>query len=167
MARGNAHRRGRAVPRGYRTFARNFHRVRAIITYLSARLRSFQYAFRGINDLLRRQPNAQLHLVALLLLLGLGYYFQLSRWEWSILLLCAAAVLVTEALNTALEYLVDLVSPGYHPLAGRAKDAAAAAVLLMALGAATIGLIIFWPYLENILLFFNFTLPNYTSRIIL
>lgn len=131
--------------------------MRAITRYLAARLRSFRHAFRGISDLVRTQPNARIHLVALAVIVGLGSYFGLSRGEWTVLLLCAAAVLVVEALNTAIEYLVDLVSPGYHPLAGRAKDAAAAAVLLMALGAAVVGLIIFWPYLENILLFSNFT----------
>jgi diacylglycerol kinase len=62
-----------------------------------------------------------------------------------------AMVLAAEAMNTALEYLVDLVSPEYNELAGKAKDAAAAAVLILAIAAAIIGLMIFWnPFIEAI-----------------
>ena len=67
--------------------------------------------------------------------------------EWVAISICIALVLALEALNTALEYLTDLVSPEYHPLAGKAKDAAAAAVLLVALGAIVVGLIVFIPHL--------------------
>jgi diacylglycerol kinase (ATP) len=65
--------------------------------------------------------------------------------------LAIAIVWTAEALNTALEYLTDLASPDYHPLAGRAKDVAAGAVLISALGAAAIGLIVFGPHLLKLL----------------
>ena len=74
-----------------------------------------------------------------------GLFFDISALEWVAVSLCIALVLALEALNTALEYLTDLVSPEHHPLAGKAKDAAAAAVLIGAAGAAITGFIIFLP----------------------
>jgi diacylglycerol kinase len=68
--------------------------------------------------------------------------------EWVALVICIVLVLALEAVNTALEYLTDLVSPEYHPLAGKAKDVAAAAVLIAAIGAVWVGILIFMPYLS-------------------
>ncbi len=112
---------------------------------LSKRIKSFKYAFKGIVDLFKTQPNAQIHLVAAVLVIALAYYFDVSTTEWCLLVLCIALVWSAEAMNTALEYLTNLVSPDYHPLAGKAKDVAAAAVLLMAIGTIIVGSIIFSP----------------------
>jgi diacylglycerol kinase len=112
---------------------------------LKKRLNSFRYAFAGLADLLRTQPNARIHLLASLLVLAAGFYFEISTAEWCAALLAIAIVFSAEAFNTAIEYLTNLVSPGYHPLAGKAKDVAAAAVLIAAIGAAAVGLIIFLP----------------------
>jgi diacylglycerol kinase len=114
---------------------------------INKRIASFRYAFQGLSDLFRSQPNARIHLLAAAIAVALGFYCGISRMEWVALSICIALVLALEALNTALEYLVDLVSPEYHPLAGRAKDAAAAAVLLATLGAVAVGLLIFIPHL--------------------
>lgn len=65
--------------------------------------------------------------------------------------LCIALVISLEALNTAIEHLTDLVSPDYHPLAGKAKDVAAAAVLIAAMGAAVAGGLIFLPKITVLL----------------
>ena len=67
--------------------------------------------------------------------------------EWCALVLAMAMVLTAETLNTAIEAIADLVSPGFHPLAGRAKDVAAGAVLIAALGSVAIGLLVFGPHL--------------------
>ena len=112
---------------------------------LHRRADSFRYAFQGLADLFRSQPNARIHLGITVLVVGAGFYFGISRPEWVAVVLCITIVLSFEALNTALEYLTDLVSPEYHPLAGKAKDAAAAAVLLAAAGSAAVGLVIFGP----------------------
>lgn len=112
---------------------------------LHKRLQSFRYAFKGIADLFRTQANARIHLLLAVLVTAAGMYLGLSRMEWALIALCIGAVMAMEALNTAIEYLTDLVSPEYHPLAGKAKDAAAAAVLLTAFCAAIVGLIIFLP----------------------
>jgi len=118
---------------------------------LKERLNSFRYAFKGIADLLKSQTNARIHLIATIGVLTAGYLLELSLNEWCLIILCIAIVFSAEAANTALEYLTDLVSPDYHQLAGKAKDAAAAAVLLAAIGAAIVGLIIFLPKIWVIL----------------
>lgn len=75
-----------------------------------------------------------------------SWYLQLSREDWLWIIAAIAFVLMAEILNTAIEKLVDLVSPGYNELAGKVKDIAAGAVFLAALVSAVIGLLIFIPY---------------------
>ncbi|MCB0606791.1 MAG: diacylglycerol kinase family protein [Lewinellaceae bacterium] len=109
------------------------------------RLLSFKYAFRGIADLFVSQPNARIHAAAAVAVIAAGWYFRISAGEWALVALTIAVVLAAEAFNSALEYLTDLASPEFHPLAGKAKDIAAAAVLLAALGAAAVGALVFGP----------------------
>ena len=107
--------------------------------------RSFGYAFRGIGMMLVTQANARIHAVATLLAVGAGFWFGISCGEWCAVIAVVGLVWTAEGLNTALEAVVDLVSPEQHPLAGRAKDAAAGAVLCAALAALAIGVLIFGP----------------------
>lgn len=109
------------------------------------RLNSFAYAFEGWGHVLRSQPNAWIHAAVSVVVFVLAFWLRLSRIEWAILLLATVAVWMAEFANTALEALVDMVMPEYHPLAKTAKDVAAAAVLVGALGAAIIGLLILGP----------------------
>lgn len=113
----------------------------------STRLKSLAHALRGVDAIVRTQPNARLHLLAAALVCAAGFAFGLSRAEW--LWINAAIVLVwsAEAFNTALEKLADALHPAPHPGVGRAKDVAAAAVLIAAVGAAVIGLLVFMPHL--------------------
>jgi diacylglycerol kinase len=110
-------------------------------------MRSFACAFRGLGMMLTSQANARIHALATLIVVGLGVFLQLERWEWCAVLFAIGLVWTAEGLNTAIETLTDLVSPGEHPLAGRAKDAAAGAVLCAAMVAAVIGAIVFLPRL--------------------
>ena len=112
---------------------------------LQKRAASFRYAFQGLDDLFKSQPNARIHLLAAAVVVAAGWFFQISRLEWIAVSMCIALVLILEAVNTAIEYLTDLVSPGIHPLAGKTKDVAAAAVLLAAIGAVVVGALIFLP----------------------
>lgn len=96
----------------------------------------------------RSQPNARIHFLATILVVSAGFYFGISKVEWILIVMCVAAVLSLEALNTAIEYLTDLISPEHQPLAGRAKDVAAAAVLLAAIGAVVVALLIFFPRIK-------------------
>ncbi len=99
----------------------------------------------------RTEPNAKIHLAFCVLVLIAGCFFHISAMEWCIVILCIAIVLSAEAVNTAIEHLTDLSSPDFHPLAKKAKDAAAGAVLLAAIGAAIAGLIIFLPKILSLI----------------
>ena len=112
---------------------------------IRARARSFAFAFRGIWALLRREHNAWIHLLAALLAVGAGAWWRIERMEWCLVLFCIGAVLAAEAFNTAIESLADAVKPEHHPLVGRAKDLAAASVLLVSIASAVVGLLIFCP----------------------
>lgn len=114
------------------------------------RLKSFGYAWKGITHFIRKEHNAWIHCAAVLLVGSAGFYYRISKEEWLVILLCFALVLAAEAFNTAIERLVDLISPTHHPLAGEAKDVAAGAVLICAIIAAIAGLLIFAPYMFNI-----------------
>ena len=118
---------------------------------LKNQLNSFRYAFQGIARLVATQTNAKIHLVAAASAIGLGCWLHISTTEWCFVVIAISSVLAAEAFNTALEDLTDLVSPEQHPLAGHAKDLAAAAVLLTAMGAATVGALIFLPKLWELL----------------
>ena len=112
----------------------------------ASRLASFGYALRGLRVFVS-QPNARIHCVAAAAVVALAWWLGVSHMEWMALVLAIVLVMGAEALNTALEYVVDLASPEWHPLARDAKDVAAAAVLLCSVGAAVVGLLVFVPYL--------------------
>ncbi len=109
------------------------------------RLNSFKYAFKGLADLFKNTPNAKIHLFMAIAVLICGFIFNISITEWCFCILSISLVIMAEGFNTALEYLTDLVSPDYNELAGKTKDVAAGAVLIISIGAAAVGLIIFVP----------------------
>ena len=110
------------------------------------RVASFGHAGRGVWSALRSEVHMRLHAVATVVVIGLGFYSGLSRLEWALVALAVAGVWAAELMNTAIEALTDLASPAYHPLAGKAKDVAAGAVLLAALGALVVGALVFVPH---------------------
>lgn len=114
-------------------------------------MRSFGYAFKGLGYATKTQLNFRVHLMATLVAVFAGYALHISVNEWLWIALCIALVLICELFNTALESLVDLVSPDYNQLAGRVKDVAAAAVTIAALFALITGLIIFLPKLLTLM----------------
>ncbi|MCS6839471.1 MAG: diacylglycerol kinase family protein [Roseiflexus sp.] len=120
---------------------------RRSVRWIQQRLRSFPFAFAGIGHLLRTQGNAQIHVAAGSVAIALGFLFNIDRGEWLALALTITLVLAAEGVNTAVEAVVDLVTPGFHPLAKIAKDVAAGTVLLTAIGAVAVGLIVFLPRL--------------------
>ena len=107
--------------------------------------RSIGYAWNGVVYALRITPNMRIQAVILCVVVVAGCIVQLSATEWSLLALCAALVLAAELINTAIEHVVDVISPDYHPVAGRIKDMAAGAVLICAATAAAVGALIFLP----------------------
>jgi len=113
---------------------------------LDARVRSFRYAFAGLRTVLATQHNAWIHSAVTAAVLAAGVAVGLSPPEWCWIVVAVLAVWATEALNTAIEFLADTVSTAPHPLVGQAKDCAAGAVLLAAVGAVAIGLLVFYPH---------------------
>lgn len=109
-------------------------------------LKSFSYAFQGLVYTIKTQFNFQFHLFAATIVVLFALFLHVSKTEWLILILCIGLVLFAELVNTALEALVDLVSPEYNALAKTTKDTAAAAVLVLAIAAAIVGILIFLPY---------------------
>ncbi len=105
----------------------------------------FQYAFNGIWLYLRSGRNVNVHIAATLVVIIAALWLQLSAVKCVLLVSLITIVHMAEAFNTAIEKLVDKVSPEYHPLAGQVKDLAAGAVLLSAIGSAAGGLILLLP----------------------
>jgi diacylglycerol kinase len=118
---------------------------------IAKRIKSFHYAIRGVILMLKSQHNAWIHAVATILVWFFGFYFHLAAAQWCILVLAIMAVWTSEALNTALEFLADVASPEIHPLVEKAKDVAAGAVLISAIGAVTIAMLIFGPHFWNLI----------------
>jgi diacylglycerol kinase (ATP) len=111
----------------------------------SGRIRSVAFALRGLGVMLRSQHNAWIHAAATIAVAGAGLWLGISRAEWCWIVLAIVAVWTAEALNTALEFLTDVAAPEFHPIAGQAKDVAAGAVLIAALGAVVIGVLVLGP----------------------
>lgn len=112
---------------------------------LMRRALSFRYAFEGWWYALRTQRNAWIHAVVSIVVFAMGLWLGIGRLEWALIILAVMIVWMAEFMNTSLEAIIDMVMPEYHPLAKVAKDVAAAAVLVGALGSILIGLLILGP----------------------
>mgnify|MGYP001484235627 CR=1 FL=1 len=111
------------------------------------RIKSFGYAFTGIYELIKSEPNARIHALATICALTAGFILKISGAEWCVILIVIALVWAAEAFNTVIEKLVDHLFPSYHETARIAKDISAGAVLICAIAAFICGLIIFLPKL--------------------
>ena len=117
----------------------------------TGRIRSFKYAFAGIWVMLKTQHNAWIHFFTTLGVIIAGFLLSLSSTEWCLIVLAIIAVWMSEALNTAFEFLADVTTPEYHPLVKKSKDVAAGSVLISAIGAIIIGIIVFGPKIFSLL----------------
>jgi diacylglycerol kinase len=117
----------------------------------TGRIRSFYYAIRGIIRMARCQHNAWIHAGTTVVVLGAALILHISRPDWCWIIVAISIVWTAEALNTAFEFLADAASPHFHPLVRDAKDVAAGAVLITAVAAASIGVIVLWPYVERLI----------------
>lgn len=107
-------------------------------------IKSFGYALFGIRTSLKEQ-NMRIHLFSAVIVVIAGVLTGISITEWLVLIITIALVIGSEMINTAIEAVVNLASPEYHPLAKQAKDVAAGAVLVFAVASVIIGLLIFLP----------------------
>lgn len=110
-------------------------------------INSFKYALEGFVSSFKTERNMKIHVLAMILVIALGWYLKLSLIEWCFITFAIVLVIGSELFNTAIETIVDMISPEKNPKAKLAKDISAAAVLAFAIGAAIIGMIIFIPKL--------------------
>lgn len=121
------------------------------ICFLQGRWLSLRAALEGVAYMLRTQPNAWIELAALGVVGVAGWWFEITPLEWGLVGLTMMLVLALEAVNTAIEAVVDLASPQIHPLAKIAKDAAAGAMVLVVIGSILVALAVFGPRLWALL----------------
>jgi len=112
---------------------------------------SFRYAIRGLVRLILTEQNARVHFVATMLVGACAYFFHLSRLEAVVLFFAVVLVFAVEIINTAIEKLLDLVHPENHEQIAFIKDALAGAVLIAAVIASVVGILIFTPYIKQLL----------------
>ncbi len=110
---------------------------------------SFKNAFRGLFLLLKSERNFQIHVLALLVVIATGCYFDISRGEWAIVLIMSAIVFGLEGVNSAIEKLCDAVTTERKESIRNIKDIAAGAVLIAAIIAVAVACLIFYPYLTR------------------
>ena len=123
---------------------------------MSARLKSFIYAFNGIKYYFKHQHNVWIHLLIAFVVIAFGLLFNINSLQWCLVFLAMGMVLSAEGFNSAVELLSDIVSPDQNSRIGQVKDIAAGAVLLTAFFAAIVGLIIFlpkiWQFINSLLI---------------
>ncbi|MBQ2835893.1 MAG: diacylglycerol kinase family protein [Clostridia bacterium] len=108
-------------------------------------INSFKYAIEGFISSFKTERNMKIHILAMILVIALGVYLKLKLIEWCIIASAISLVIGGELFNTAIETIVDMVSPEKNPKAKLAKDISAAAVLAVSIGAAIVGGLIFIP----------------------
>jgi diacylglycerol kinase (ATP) len=108
-------------------------------------IKSFSYAQAGAVHALRTQRNIWIHLAVAIVVLAVAIYCQVTTVELAILVLTVTTVIVAEMLNTAIEIVVDHLSPEFREEAGLIKNVAAGAVLLAAAGAVAVGWLVLFP----------------------
>lgn len=108
---------------------------------------SFKHAYTGIKTAVIEERNLRFHFCAAVVVIGLGFFYSITRTEWLVLVLCIFAVLVAEMTNTAIERAVDVATERFMEEAKKAKDIAAGSVLLVSTCAVVVGLIIFIPHI--------------------
>lgn len=109
--------------------------------------KSFIYAIRGFSKTFKEEQNLQIQSFLGVLALALGFYFQIERFEWIVLIMIIGLVILMEIANSAIERVTDVLKPRINTYVKEIKDIMAAAVMFASLIAAVIGLIIFIPYL--------------------
>ena len=108
-------------------------------------INSFKYAIEGIISSFKTERNMKIHILAMVIVIVAGIFFKINAIEWMMCVIAIVLVIAGELFNTAIETIVDMVSPQKNEKAKLVKDISAAAVLVLAIGALIIGLIIFIP----------------------
>lgn len=112
---------------------------------LTLYIKSFIHAFDGLKYYLRNEHNMVIIIIAIIVVVTLGFYFSINTYEWLFCLTMIGCVTSCELINTSIEATIDLCSPNMHPLAKLAKDSASAAVLCLSIVSVIGAAIIFIP----------------------
>lgn len=112
--------------------------------------KSLAHAFDGLSYAIKRERNFQIELVCGFFVLTLILVFKVKSWEAVVLILMVAGVLIMELSNTVMERIVDMLKPKVHPYARLIKDIMAASVLISSCVAVAVGIIIFYPYIREL-----------------
>ena len=113
--------------------------------YFSGRFKSVGFAAKGAFKLVTTEHSVMTQFIIAIVMVGLGFYFDISRTEWMLQTITTGMVLGVEGLNTAIEKICDFIHPAYHERIGFIKDISAGAVMLVALSAIAVGLMIYVP----------------------
>ena len=116
-----------------------------MMNFFRSRAQSFRFAFEGWWHVIRTQKNAWIHTIISIAVILVGFWLQLSPQDWAVIILAIGMVWAAEFFNTALEAIIDLISPEKNHLAKISKDVGAAAVLIAAGASVMIGLLILGP----------------------
>lgn len=112
--------------------------------------KSFSFAIEGIKDTFKKEPNIRIHFFVSALVILFALFFRFSPSEWLMLIITIFIVLILELINTAIESLVNLVSPDISPEAKVVKDISAASVLMGAALSIIVGAILFLPKISSV-----------------
>jgi len=123
----------------------------SVTNEINSRKKSFAYALAGFKSIWRSEINFRIQVIATLMVLVLGLFFNLKNAEWIALLICIGMVLTAEIFNTAIEQISNFISPEIRPEIKLIKDIGASGVFVVALSSAIIGCIIFLPKLNQII----------------
>lgn len=115
-------------------------------------LNSFGYSYAGLKYAYKNEQSMTIHMFISIAIIIMGLFFKITNIEWTIIFVIIGVVMGTELINTAIEAVVDLVSPEKHPLAKIAKDTASAAVFVYSMIALVAGLIVFLPRLIDLVI---------------
>jgi len=118
---------------------------------MKLRFKSFRFAFRGISSLLKYEHNSRIHLLAAAIAVTAGILLKISILEWCLIIIVIGLVFIAELFNTSLERLADAVDPEWNDRIMKAKDFAAAAVLISAIISVITGGLIFIPRILNLI----------------
>ncbi len=118
---------------------------------LKSRFGSFKFALNGLCSVLKNEHNSRIHLLVAIFAVVLGIILKLNRYEWSLLIIVIGTVFLTELLNSSLESLADIIDPVWNDQIRKAKDYAAAAVLISAIISVIVGGLIFIPKILDLI----------------
>jgi len=114
-------------------------------------LRSFKYAFAGLSEAVQTETNWKIGILEAIIVIAGGFYFNISKLDWILVILLIGIVLSAELCNSAIEAIVDSFVDREHPRAKIAKDFAAAQSVILIISAGIAGILIFWPYFIKII----------------